>query len=169
MFNVEWSWIVKVLIVVLFLLGASYYVISHHSPFQTEVTDPYYVEIRIDVPVRATQLQFVGVGRMNSLADCQARSMIVWANMLEHMGEVSVDTECKKKVAQKYMKLFDNKQATATYLAYDKGEGGERDGRFLIYGAPSSMAYEACKQYVEKATRQTSYSGQIYCIKGSVG
>jgi hypothetical protein len=160
---------VKVLILVLALLGLGYYVITNHSPFQTEVTDPYYVEIRIDVPLERTNLQVVGIGKMYSLQDCQARSIIFWADMLEHLGKVSVAAECKKAVAKKFLKLFDNKQATATYIAYDKGQDGERDARFLIYGASSSMAYDACKSIVEKAKNETPYSGEIYCVKGSVG
>ena len=130
----------KILIFLLALTGFSYYVLTHHSPFQTEVTDPYYVEIRIDVPLKSTTLQMVGVGKMYSLQDCQARSLVVWANMLKHLGEVSVDTQCKKTLAKRYLKLFENQQVSATYIVYDKGRDEERDGRFLIYGAPSTMA-----------------------------
>lgn len=159
----------KVLIVVLALLGLGYYVITHHSPFQTEITDPYYVEIRIDVPMQSNSLQVVGVGKMYSLQDCQARSVIAWTKSLEHLGKVRINSECKKEVEGKFLKLFDNAQATATYIAYDKGQDGERDGRFLIYGAPSSMAYEACKSVIEKAKKESPYTGEIYCVKGSVG
>lgn len=159
----------KTFILLLILSGASYYVITHHSPFQTEVTDPYYVEIRIDVPLQTTSLQMVGVGKMYSLQDCQARSLVVWANMLKHLGEVSVDTQCKKTLAKRYLKLFDNKQVSATYIVYDKGRDEERDGRFLIYGAPSSMAYDACKKVADKTKKKGVYTGEIYCIKGSVG
>lgn len=133
------------------------------------MTDPYYVEIRVDVPLDSTSLQVVGIGKMYSLQDCQVRSLVFWADMLEHLGKVKIDTECKKEIAEKYKKLFDNKQSTATYIAYDKGQEGERDARFLIYGAPSSMAYDACKMIVEKAKNETPYSGEIFCVKGSVG
>jgi hypothetical protein len=159
----------KVLLVVLVMIGLGYYVITYHSPFQTEESEPYFVEIRFEAPVRSNKLQMVGVGKMYSLEDCQVRSALTWNNLLDQIGRVSVDTECKKEVSKKYLRLFDNRQTTATYIAFDKGEEGERDARFLIYGAPSSMAYEACKLFVEKAKNEMSYAGEIYCIKGSVG
>ena len=159
----------KVLILLLALAGFSYYLLTHHSPFHTEMTDPYYVEIRIDVPLKTTKLQLVGVGKMYSLQDCQARSLVFWASMLEHLGEVSVDTQCKKTLAERFLKLFDNQQVSATYIAYDKGQDAERDGRFLIYGAPSSTAYEACRKLADKEKKEAVYTGEIYCIKGSVG
>ncbi len=160
----------KVTFAILALAGLlAYYVIAYHSPFQTEVTDPYFVEIRIDVPIRSEQLNLVGIGRMNSFEDCQIRSMLYWADMLQNIGKVKVSAECKKEVPEKFLKLFENQQATATYIAFDKGNGGERDARFLIYGAASGMAFEACEKFVEKTANNSEYQGRIYCVKGSIG
>jgi len=160
---------VKVILAIIALVGLVYYVIAYHSPFQTEVTDPYFVEIRINVPARSEQLNLVGIGRMNSLEDCQIRSMVYWSSMLDQLGKVKVSTECKQELPAKFLKLFENQQATATYVAFDKGNGGERDGRFLIYGASSTMVYDACQKFVEQATDTGKYQGRIYCVKGSVG
>ncbi|MEJ2454106.1 MAG: hypothetical protein P8103_08120 [Candidatus Thiodiazotropha sp.] len=155
----------KGILIVVVLLGLGYYVIFHHSPFQTKVTDPHYVEIRLII--HDHDIQMVGVGKMNSYEDCQARSMLVWVNSLKHLGEVNVNSECKKTLPKKYLKLFDNEKASATYIAFDKGQGGERDGRFLIYGVPSSHVYKACEEIIQKAKH--SYSGKVYCIQGTVG
>lgn len=155
----------KGLLIVAALLGLGYYVIAFHSPFQTVVTDPYYAEIRVSL--RDHNVQMVGITRMNSYEDCQARSLLVWAHSLKHMGEVKLNSDCKKAIPNKYSKLFENKQASASYIAFDKGQDGERDGRFLIYGVPSSLVFKEC----EKITRQAKqvYTGSVYCIQGSVG
>ena len=78
--------------------------------------------------------------------------------MFKHLGEVSVDTQCKKILAKRFLRLFDNQQVPATYIAYDKGQEAERDGRFLIYGAPSSTACEACKKLADKEKKE----GRLY-------
>lgn len=158
----------KVFLVIAALLGLAYYIIGYHSPFQRTVTDPHYVEIRIDVALPRTSVQLVGIGKMNSYEDCQARALLFWADNLAHLGRAKIDTECKKDLSNKYLKLFDNEQTTATYIAFDKGNDGERDGRFIIYGVPSSLAHEYCEKLI-KESEDTNYSGKIYCVKGSVG
>jgi hypothetical protein len=156
---------VKVLLIIAALLGLGYYIINYHSPFQTEVTEPYYVEIRVNYPEH--DVQMVGVGKMNSYEDCKVRSAIVWAKSLEHLGEVKIDTECKKELPNKFLKLFSNQQASASYVAFDKGQESERDARFLIYGIPSSYVAKECEKITQKAKEE--YSGKVYCIRGSVG
>ncbi|MEJ2395949.1 MAG: hypothetical protein P8Z77_14550 [Candidatus Thiodiazotropha sp.] len=84
---------VKVLLIIAALLGLGYYIINYHSPFQTEVTEPYYVEIRVNYPEH--DVQMVGVGKMNSYEDCKVRSAIVWAKSLEHLGEVKIGQLCR--------------------------------------------------------------------------
>ncbi|MCU7845760.1 MAG: hypothetical protein KZQ93_18165 [Candidatus Thiodiazotropha sp. (ex Monitilora ramsayi)] len=155
----------KIVIYLLVVFGLIYYVMTHHSPFQTEVTDPYFVEIRLDI--KESDVQLVGVGKMFSLEDCQARAAVVWLNTLKDMGQVKVSSECKKTLPKRYLKLFDNQKSSATYVAFDKGDGGERDGRFLFYGIPSSYVYKACETLIKEA--KGSYSGDIYCIQGTVG
>jgi hypothetical protein len=156
---------VKVLLIVAVLLGLGYYIFNYHSPFQTEVTDPYYAEIR--VKMRDQDVQLVGIAKMNSYEDCKARTLIVWAKSLEHVGEVKFNSECKKELPNKYLKLFDNQQASASYIAFDKGKDEERDARFLIYGVPSSHVYKACETITKEA--KGDYTGEVYCIQGSVG
>jgi len=155
----------KLAIALLALAGLVYYVINYHSPFQTKVTDPYYVEVRIDI--NQSDVQLVGIGKMNSYEDCQARAFIVWAKSLDKVGRVKVASTCKRELPKKYTKLFDNQAATATYVAFDRGRDEERDGRFLIYGIPSSHVYKECEK-ITKEAKQT-YSGKIYCVQGTVG
>ncbi|MCU7806253.1 MAG: hypothetical protein KZQ73_00040 [Candidatus Thiodiazotropha sp. (ex Semelilucina semeliformis)] len=155
----------KIVVYLLVVSGLIYYVMTHHSPFQTEATDPYFVEIRLDI--KESDVQLVGVGKMFSLEDCQARAALVWMDTLKHLGQVRVSSNCKKDLPKKYLKLFDNKKSSASYVAFDRGEGGERDARFLFYGIPSSYVYKECETLTKKA--KESYSGDIYCVQGTVG
>lgn len=153
------------LFVIIAIIGIAYYVVNYHSPFQTQVTDPYYVEIRIDIT--QSDVQLVGFGKMNSYEDCQGRAFLVWMKSLEHLGKVNVSSSCNKTLSKRYQKLFENQPSAATYVAFDKGMDGERDGRFLFYGIPSSHVYQACEKVIEQM-RQT-YTGKIFCVQGTVG
>jgi hypothetical protein len=88
-------------------------------------------------------------------------------NILKDLGKVNVATQCKKEISAKYQKLFANEKMTATYVVYDSGADGERDGRFLFYGIPSSQVFGKCEGITQKAKRH--YSGKVYCIQGTVG
>lgn len=155
----------KQLIYIILFAGLAYYIYQNHLPFQTKVTDPYYLEIRIHFP--NTDVKIVGFGKTNSLADCEARGLLIWKKTFEGMGEVSKKSSCKKEISKKYMKLFQNKQISATYIVFEKGNDRERDGRFVIYGVPSSQVQKECSKIISNAKK--SYKGNIKCIQGKVG
>ncbi len=155
----------KLTLIIICLFAFAFYLVKYHSPFQTTVTDPYYVEIRIDI--HESNVQLVGFGKMNSYEDCQGRSLLFWMNILKDLGKVNVATQCKKEISAKYQKLFANEKMTATYVVYDRGTDGERDGRFLFYGIPSSQVFGKCEEITQKAKQH--YSGKVYCIQGTVG
>ncbi len=146
-------------------IAAGYYIYAYHSPFQTEVTDPYYLAVRINDP--DTGVKFVGFGKMNSLADCEARGLLVWKKTFSRVGTIKRKSECKKEISKKFMKLFQNKQMNATYIVFDKGNKRERDGRFLVYGVPSSHVKKWCDKFIKNT--KTDYQGTISCIQGKVG
>ncbi|WP_260292807.1 hypothetical protein [Sedimenticola hydrogenitrophicus] len=154
----------KGIIIALALIAVGYYIYHNHSPFQTTVTDPYYAEIRINI--RASNVQLVGFGKMNSLADCTARAALVWANTLKTLGEVEVKSDCKKEISARYRKLFVNEKIPASYIALDRGTDGERDARFIFYGIPSSYVSREC-QTITQRIRQ-GYKGKVFCVQGSV-
>ena len=156
----------KRLLVITTFIVTLYYVYTNHSPFQTEITDPYFVEIRISVD--NTNIELVGYGKMFSREDCLARSAKVWANVFKHTGKLNlVNTECIKTLPTRRQKLFDNKSIPASYLAFDKGNNRERDGRFIFYGIPSSYVIKECNKIIASAKKR--YKGNIYCIKGTIG
>lgn len=155
----------KNVVILILLFGAGYYFYTNHSPFQTDVTDPYFVEIRIND--LQSDLQIVGFGKMNSYADCQGRAAIIWAKAFEKVGKVSIDTACNKQISKKYQRLFENQPIQATYIVFDKGTDRERDGRFVIYGVASSHVAQQCS-IITRKVRQ-SYNGKIYCVQGTVG
>ncbi len=156
----------KNLIFLLALIGVSYYIYTHHSPFQTEETDPHFIEIRVSI--NDTNVKLVGFGKMHSYEDCLARSAIVWGNVFKQTGNLNlINTQCSKTISKKYQKLFNNQPITATYIAMDKGRGSERDGRFVFYGVPSSYVAKECNKIIADVKKR--YRGKIFCIKGTIG
>jgi len=156
----------KNLVFILALISISYYVYNNHSPFQTQESDPYFIEIRVNM--NDSNVKLVGFGKMLSHEDCLARSAIVWGNVFKQTGKLNlVDTQCSKTLSNKYKKLFNNKPITASYLAFDRGNGGERDGRFVFYGIPSSYVAKECNNIIAQARK--NYRGKIFCVKGSIG
>jgi len=156
----------KNVIFIIVLIAASYYVYTNHSPFQTQETDPYFIEVRVDV--KNSNVKLVGFGKMLSHEDCLARSAIIWGHVFKRMGKLKlVDTHCSKTLSNKHKKLFRNKPITASYLAFDRGAGGERDGRFIFYGVPSSLVVKECNKIISQAKKR--YQGKVFCVKGSIG
>jgi hypothetical protein len=156
----------KAIILVIVLGAAAYYVLANHSPFQLVETDPHYAEIRVNVP--GTSVQLVGFGKMHSKEDCLARSVIVWSEVFKKTGKLDlVKNDCNKELSPRYSALFENKPFHATYLVFEKGDNSERDGRFIIFGVPSSIVAKECSKIIDSA--KTRYRGKVYCIQGTVG
>ncbi|NJD07480.1 MAG: hypothetical protein FIA97_13420 [Methylococcaceae bacterium] len=152
-------------LILLTLIAGAYFLYTRHSPFQTEVTDPYFAEVRITLG--DTGVSLVGYGKMNSLEDCQARAALVWVETFKEIGETQAETDCSRELPERYRRVFDNQSISATYLSFDKGSDRERDGRFVIYGIPSSIVAGECSKLIERARR--TYTGKIYCVQGTVG
>ncbi|WP_126455722.1 hypothetical protein [Sulfuriflexus mobilis] len=156
----------KSLLLVIALIGGGYYIYNNHSPFQTEVTDPHFIEIR--VAVDNTNIKLVGFGKMFSQEDCLARSAKIWVNVFKEAGKLNlVDTNCSKTLPGRYEKLFDNKPIAASYLVFEKGNNRERDGRFIFYGIPSSYVAKECDKLIARAKK--NYRGKVYCVQGTIG
>ena len=142
-----------------------FYLYTSYGPLQDAVTDPYFCELRVKDPDSGVSL--VGFGEMNSLADCETRSARFWAETLKFVGETEVSTTCKKDIPAKYQRVFANERISATYMALEKGQRGERNARLVFYGVPSSVVAQECPKLIERIRR--SYKGKIYCVQGSVG
>lgn len=155
----------KYIIAIIILAGAAHYIYKNHSPFQTTMTEPYFIEIR--VKDNKHDVQLVGFGKMLSHEDCLGRAAIFWSSVFDHIGEVEADSSCDKKLPVRYEPLFLNQQFNATYIVFEKGTDGERDGRFVIYGVPSSYVAKECDRITQKAKQK--YKGKIYCVQGSIG
>ena len=148
-------------------VAIGYYIYEYHTPYGNQVIDPYYLEIRIKIP--NSSIEMVGFGEMNSLTDCETRGQKNWEQKFKGIGKVSAKKQCKKDVPRKYLRMFENKVMNATYIAFDKGNKYERNGRFLFYGLPSSQVQEACSMLIGKIRTDKQYKGKIFCIQGNVG
>ena len=158
----------KNIVFVLALIGASYYVYTNHSPFQTEATDPHFIEVRYRID--NTNIKLVGYGKMLSKGDCLTRSALFWHDVFKHAGKVDIadaETECNRSMPKRYRKLFEDKPITASYLVMNKGSNRERDARFIFYGVPSSLVIKECDKIIQ--TVKKNYRGKVRCVKGTIG
>ncbi len=154
----------KLLIVLAVIATVAYFLIVERDIVSP--SEPVFVEIRIQQADSSVLL--VGVGRMESMRDCRARSRRFWEGVFNSKERFRlVSSECKDAIADRYLRLFNDEQMHATYLALDRGNPLERDGRFVIYGVPSSQAARECPRIIQQI--QKRYSGPIRCIQGTVG
>ncbi len=158
----------KNLIIVILFGIAAYYGWNHFSNATATaeaITNPVYVEFRVEYP---NDIELVGFGRMDSLEDCELRAAIFWSNVFVAGDKVKMSSaKCGVKLSPRYQALFDNKVSTATYIAFDRGNSGERDGRFIIYGVPSSQVMSECPAIIEKFKQ--NFTGEVKCIQGKIG
>lgn len=158
----------KNLIIMTTVVVSIYYIFTSYSPFQTEVTDPHFVEIRVSL--KGTNIKMVGFGKMFSHGDCIGRSAIFWREVFKDSGEINIsetEVSCKKRISARYKKLFDDKTTTASYVALNRGNRFERDARFVMYGIPSSVVMKECEKIISEVKK--NYQGKIFCVKGTIG
>lgn len=151
-------------LLLLAILGAvAYFIFKPSTP--TVVVNPVYVEFRVTYP---DGIELVGFGKMDSQEDCELRAKLMWESVLASNGNAKVSKMvCVKELPSRYVALFNNQVANATYIALDRGNPGERDGRFIIYGAPSSEVMQICPTFI--TAFKSHYAGNVQCIQGKVG
>jgi hypothetical protein len=127
--------------------------------------NPVYAEFRVKYP---DDIELVGLGRMDSLEDCETRADMFWRGVLASGAQAEMSSvKCVTQLPTRFQALFENKTAYATYIAMDRGNSGERDGRFLFYGVPSSEVMKHCPALIDSIKKR--FSGEVKCIQGSVG
>lgn len=127
--------------------------------------NPVYAEFRVKY---SNGVELVGIGKMDSSSDCERRAEEVWRRTLATDANAQISPiRCDIQLPTRFEGLFSNKTTHATYLAMDRGDSSERDGRFIIYGVPSSEVVKVCPAIIEQIKR--NYRGKIECIPGSVG
>jgi hypothetical protein len=154
----------KKLVVILAIVGSvGYYVYQNKTP--SEPTDPIYAEIRLR---HENGVELVGIAKMFTPEDCERRSERFWNNVFKDGAQFEwVSGHCTREISERHLAMFSNKTIHATYISMDRGSSAERDGRFVIYGVPSSDAVSVCPALINKIREK--YTGKIQCIQGTIG
>lgn len=152
----------KKILVFVVAVVASYWAWGYYGGFG----DPMYAELR--VKQADTGVELLGLGQMNSESDCQNRADRFWKRIFvsEQRFEI-VSLQCVREVPARFQDLLAKRQCHATYISLEKGNGGERDGSFVIFGVPSSEVARVCPALVQQVKQ--NYSGKVECVRGSVG
>lgn len=155
----------KKLILLGLIAAAVYY--YHDKNLVDDYSDPVYAEFR--VKHLDSSLLMVGLSLMPSMEECKLRTVLFWSHVFDSNRQFKVDAEanCIKTLPDRFQRLFDNVQTTATYLSFERSGGTERSARLIIYGVPSSEAYKVCPQIIDKIRK--NYKGDIRCTRGTVG
>jgi len=149
----------------LFLLAAGAAVYYGYQYFQnpSQIKDPIYGEIRVDFTVGSRQLDLVLFARMTDEADCKMRSEKVWQKIITDCEDCSMRlVDCKRELAPRYSRLFDDESINIAYLSFTRGSRFERDGRMVIWGMTGKEGDQVCD--IIKGNLQKRYSGQIRCV-----
>ena len=150
------------LFIAILLAGAAYWVLAHYDGFGR----PVYAEFR--VKQAETGIELVGLGMIPSESECRVRSDRFWDHIFSSAQHFEiVSAQCLAEVPSRYRDLLAKVPYHATYLSFEKGSIGERDGRFIIYGVPSSEVARVCPELIQRI-KQT-YSGTVECVRGTIG
>jgi hypothetical protein len=150
----------------LILLGAlGYFAYGKYQAdaVPTEIVDPVFAEMRVDVKAQGRELEFVLYGKMADEEDCRTRAGIVWDKAIAGCRECDLAvTNCRKELAPRYAKLFDDQPIRSTYMSFTRGNQDERDGRMVIYGLTADEGDAICEMIRKQA--QAEYSGKVECV-----
>jgi hypothetical protein len=153
----------KIIVILVIAAGAGYYAYQNKMP--SEPVDPVYAEIRLR---HASGVELVGIGKMFSPDDCERRSERFWNTVFKDGAQFEwVSGHCTREITERHLAMFSNRTIHATYISMDRGSSGERDGRFVIYGVPSSDAASFCPALISRIREK--YIGKIQCIQGTIG
>lgn len=154
-----------VLIILIIALGIYGNNVLSNNP--SVITNPVYVETRLNVKVPNTsrELDFVYMGEMVSQDDCLERSRLYLENLFEKCAQCTMNMlECKTQIHSRYKKLFSGSKAHTTYLSLNKGNRFERNGRMVVWGLTDKEANSACNDM--KNQIKEKYSGTVRCVSG---
>ncbi len=160
----------KGLLTVVLLAVAGYFLYKNHGAASAPlvIESPVYGEMRASTVVQDREIEMVLFARASSKTDCETRARRGWESALEACGTCKLETPiCRDELAPRYAKLFEDKPIPSAYLSATAGNGGERDGRLVVYGLSDEEGVAICE--VMRKAIATKYSGALKCIPPSGG
>ena len=154
----------KILFLLLVVCGAGYYLYLVQSNPAT-IENPYYAEARVEFRVQSRDLSMVIMGEMVDRDDCEKRGQRFWRSALEKCETCQfVDYHCKSELSERYQMLFDKYATYTTYIAAERGNRYERNGRMIVWGLSTQESDQVCKYLIN--TMKSTYKGHVSCIAG---
>lgn len=154
----------KTLFVIAILGILSFYGYKHLQQEPAEITNPVFVEIRINMAAGGREIEAAVFGRMADDADCRLRAERL-RNHLEANCKncVSKSIECKAALLPRYAKFFDDVPSHATYLSLNHASPAERDIRLILWGLTGAEGDAICDQM--KQIFSKIHSGPAKCVR----
>lgn len=151
------------LILLLTLASLGYWAYQHFLP-PAEIADPVYAEVRMKIHEGDREIEAVLFGKASDEADCRMRAERARKHLQDNCPKcVSRSFECKRELAPRYLKFFDEVPGNITYLSYRPSSRGERDVRMIFWGLNIQEANTLCDQM--RTMMSTLYKGPASCIR----
>jgi hypothetical protein len=158
----------KTILVMLVLGAAAYYFYAHlqrqdGEQAPTEITNPVYLDARLEMSVQGRQLEFALFGKMADDDDCRNRADITWGKMIDGCAVCTKKmSTCHATLEPRYMRLFDDAPINTTYLSLTRGAASERDGRIVFWGVTAEEGNIVCDILKKEFTK--NYKGAASCV-----
>jgi hypothetical protein len=129
------------------------------------ITNPVYLEMRINFENAGRTLESVALAQTVNDADCQKFSQNVLKLMDEdrsrgpNMKLKSI--ECKAELSARNAQLFDNEPSVLTYVSAARGNPFEREMRWILWGTSVDESEIVCGLVPQL---QKIFRGKVSCI-----
>jgi hypothetical protein len=161
----------KTILVMLVLGAAAYYFYVHlhgraEDQGSKDITNPVYLEVRLEMPVQGRQLEFVLFGKMADDDDCRNRADRAWGKIIDGCVACTKKiSSCLASLEPRYLRLFDNAPINTAYLSFTSDQAGERDGRMVFWGVTAAEGNAVCE--AAKGEFSKNYKGAVSCVLGT--
>lgn len=152
-------------IIIVAVLFAGYQWKSGSAQQPKVITDPVYVEFRMDLDAGDRTLNAVLFGRMASRQECELEADDIWQKSLAECKQCQFkSSSCQKELPSRYAGIFNNQPLNTTYISFNSGHATERDGRMVLWGMNDAEAEMVCEFMREGMAKR--YRGDVRCVIG---
>lgn len=129
------------------------------------ISEPVYVEYRMDLNADGRILNAVLFGKMASRQECELQADEFWHRTLKDCAICEFkSSSCQKQLPARYSGIFDNKPLNTSYVSFTSQHRDERDGRMILWGMNDREAELVCD--IIRRGVDAYYRGDVRCVVG---
>ncbi len=162
----------KIIIFLLIVAAAYYFLQRYHKAHDVDldpevIVNPVYAEARVKFETPGRTVDGVMLMQTVDQADCQKQSHALERYLKESQASICPTcklqpSECKTELEPRYLKLFDNKTSSVTYLSLPRGDRSERELRLIYWGVTLEESDRLCSAL---PAFQKGRKGVVTCVR----